>query len=83
MYRAPSVVKVLEEAKQFVRDLFNAYFSGDAPMPDEWGRDWQETARKLDEAKRARLVCDFLAGMTDRYAILQHRRLFDATPELR
>ena len=83
MYRAPSVVKVREEAKQVIRDLFVAYFSGDAPMPDEWGRDWQETARKLDEAKRARLVCDFLAGMTDRYAILQHRRLFDATPELR
>ena len=83
MYRAPSVVKVREEAKQVVRDLFGAYFSGKAPMPDEWGRDWQETARKLDTAKRARLVCDFLAGMTDRYAILQHGRLFDATPELR
>ena len=83
MYRAPSVMKVREEAKQVVRDLFGAYFSGKAPMPDEWGRDWQETARKLDTAKRARLVCDFLAGMTDRYAILQHGRLFDATPELR
>jgi dGTPase len=29
------------------------------------------------------VVCDFVAGMTDRYALKEHRRLFDATPELR
>ncbi len=83
MYRAPSVMKVRREARQVIRDLFEVYYSGKAPMPDEWGRDWQETAQRLDEEKRARLVGDFLAGMTDRYAILQHRHWFDATPELR
>jgi dGTPase len=44
---------------------------------------WQAEARGLDEARRARLVADFVAGMTDRYALGEHRRLFDATPELR
>ncbi len=83
MYRAPDVIRVREEAKQVIRDLFNAYFSGSAQMPNEWGLDWQDTASRLDENKRSRLVCDFLAGMTDRYAILEHRRLFDVTPELR
>jgi len=83
MYRATSVMKVREDAKQIIRDLFNAYFSGEAQMPNEWDVDWRDTAGRLEEAKRARIVCDFLAGMTDRYAILEHRRLFDVTPELR
>ncbi|MCB1480036.1 MAG: hypothetical protein KDJ62_14425 [Rhodobiaceae bacterium] len=83
MYRAPSVMKVREDAKQVIRDLFEAYFSGKAEMPDDWGQSWHEADASPDEQKRARLVCDFLAGMTDRYAILEHQRLFDATPELR
>jgi dGTPase len=83
MYRAPSVVRVREDAKQVVRDLFNIYFSGSAKMPNEWGLDWQDTATRIDDDKRARLVCDFLSGMTDRYAILEHQRLFDVTPQLR
>jgi dGTPase len=33
--------------------------------------------------RRARLIGDFVAGMTDRYAMVEHRRLFDATPDLR
>ena len=37
----------------------------------------------LDEASRARRVADFIAGMTDRYALAEHARLFDLTPELR
>jgi dGTPase len=51
-------------------------------MPMEWGG----AASKLgvsDEARLARLVCDYIAGMTDRYALAEHQRLFDATPELR
>ena len=51
MYRAPSVVKVREDAKKVVRDLFNAYFSGEAQMPNEWGLDWRDTAARLDECK--------------------------------
>ena len=83
MYRAPDVVRVRRNAATIIRDLFDAYFSGDAKMPDEWGTDWRQMVRDADEAKRARLVTDFLAGMTDRYAISEHRRLFDDTPDLR
>ncbi|MGH6678196.1 MAG: hypothetical protein ACREDL_04480, partial [Bradyrhizobium sp.] len=36
-----------------------------------------------DEARRARLVCDYIAGMTDRYALAEHARFFDETPDLR
>ena len=44
---------------------------------------WHAASRRLDERRRARLIGDFVAGMTDRYAIAEHRRLFDATPDLR
>jgi len=83
VYRAPGVMRIRENAKTIVRDLFGAYFSGRAQMPNEWGLDWQATAGRLGEQKRARLVADFLAGMTDRYAVTEHQRLFDATPDLR
>ncbi|MBL4726014.1 MAG: deoxyguanosinetriphosphate triphosphohydrolase [Rhizobiaceae bacterium] len=82
MYRAPGVVAVRENAHIIVVDLFECYFSGQAEMPKEWGTDWQQADDKLDEGKRARIVCDFIAGMTDRYAILEHKRLFDVTPDL-
>ena len=82
MYRAPSVMAVRKNAYQIVVDLFDCYFSGEAEMPKEWGMDWQQADAMLDEGKRARTVCDFIAGMTDRYAILEHQRLFDVTPNL-
>ena len=40
-------------------------------------------AQGLDEHRHARVIADFVSGMTDRYALAEHRRLFDATPELR
>ncbi len=83
MYRAPSVMAVRENAKIILRDLFRIYFSGEAQMPNEWGIDWRDAAGRLADAKRARLVADFIAGMTDRFAVGEHRRLFDATPQLR
>jgi dGTPase len=83
MYRAPSVMRIRENAQIIVRDLFGAYASGDAQMPNEWGLDWRDAAGRLAEEKRVRLVADFIAGMTDRYAVSEHQRLFDATPELR
>lgn len=83
MYRAPSVLRIRDNAQTILRELFNVYFSGDAAMPNDWDLDWQSTASRLDEKNRARHVADFLAGMTDRYAVSEHERLFDATPELR
>jgi len=44
---------------------------------------WHAAARGLSKRRLARLIADFVAGMTDRYAVAEHRRLFDATPNLR
>jgi len=45
--------------------------------------DWWQGADAADEATRIRRIADFIAGMTDRYALIEHARLFDSTPELR
>ena len=82
MYRASDVIAVRENAQSIVRDLFECYFTGSAPMPNDWGIDWSEASTQMDEKKRARLVSDFLAGMTDNFAIGEHQRLFDVTPNL-
>ena len=79
MYRNPRVMQVMGEAERVVSDLFARYQADLADLPDEW----QEGFKGLDEAGRARRIADFIAGMTDRYALAEHGRLFDSTPELR
>jgi len=76
MYRHPNVRKVRDEADAIVRRLFKAYFSDPSAMPPEW-------AAKADAQGRARAVADYIAGMTDRFAIAEHARLFDAASDLR
>jgi dGTPase len=79
MYRHPSVMRVRRDAEQVVRDLFGRFLDDPAAMPAEW----RAPGRPRDRAHLARRVADYIAGMTDRYALQEHRRLFDATPELR
>jgi dGTPase len=78
MYRHPRLLAVREEAERVVRDLFGRFIAEPTAMPDEW----QAGLGGGDEARRARRVADYIAGMTDRYALHEHRRLFSATPTL-
>jgi dGTPase len=79
MYRHPRVTDVMNEAEGVVRDLFG-YFS---VRPDQMPAEWSEGLDHADAADRARRIADFIAGMTDRYALVEHARFFDSTPELR
>ena len=79
MYRHPRVMKVMDQAADVVRDLFAYYSARPQDLPAEWG----EQLVGRDEAAGARHIADFIAGMTDRYALAEHARLFDSTPELR
>lgn len=79
VYRHPRVTRIMNGAEEIVRDLFKRYLSDGAALPD----DWRMVAAKQTSRAQARVIADFVAGMTDRYAIAEHRRLFDATPELR
>ena len=76
MYRHPSVQRVRDQADAIVRRLFEAYLAEPATMPSNW-------AVKAGQGEGARAVADYLAGMTDRFAIHEHARLFDGSPELR
>ena len=79
MYRHDRVMDVMRDAERVVSDLFGRYRAAPADLPADWLPDEGEH----DEAARARRIGDFIAGMTDRYAISEHRRLFDSTPDLR
>jgi dGTPase len=78
LYFHQSVVRVRKSAERIVAELFDAYFADVGNMPEGW----REAREGASEAQRARHVADFLAGMTDTYAVREYRRLFDRTPEL-
>jgi dGTPase len=79
MYRHPHVLRVTGEAKDVVRDLFRQFVAHPETMPEGW----REGPLAVDQALRARRVGDFIAGMTDGFALAEHARFFDTTPELR
>jgi dGTPase len=79
MYRHARIARIMSEAEGVVCDLFAHYADDPAELPAEW-------AQGLDAGDcdaRVRRIADFIAGMTDRYALIEHARLFPATPELR
>jgi dGTPase len=78
MYRHDEVLRVRENADLIVRQLFDAYFVDPKAMPEGW----REGLDRASDRVKARHVADFLAGMTDTYALKEHRRLFDRTPDL-
>lgn len=78
MYRHAEVMRVRANADRIVRDLFDAYLADPKAMPEGW----REGLDRASDRIKARHVADFLAGMTDTYAVKEHRRLFDHTPDL-
>jgi len=71
MYRHRSVMKEADEAARMVQALFRWFMADHALLPAEW----RQAARPCDEASAARLVADYIAGMTDRYAMQRYARL--------
>ena len=72
MYRAPAVIEMRKEVTQVVRDLFPLFMSRPELLPKQWRKD---VAEAQDETTLARLVSDYIAGMTDRFALQEHERL--------
>ncbi|HZL38885.1 MAG TPA: deoxyguanosinetriphosphate triphosphohydrolase [Pseudolabrys sp.] len=79
MYRHARVMRVMDDAERVVRDLFAHFAKLPADLPAEW-RDGLDVA---NEGARARRIADYIAGMTDRYAQIEHAKYFSDTPELR
>lgn len=79
MYRHHRVMQVMGEAERVVRNLFERYRHSPGDLPAEW----IEGTGQESESARNRRIGNFIAGMTDRFALIEHQRLFDSTPDLR
>ena len=80
MYRHPRVMHIMGDAEQILFDLFARYQKVPGDLPPEW---LPPGAGAETETERARRIGNFIAGMTDRFALTEHQRLFDSTPDLR
>ncbi len=69
LYFHPQVVRMAEKAKRIISELFDAYLSNPRQLPIRY-------KRRLDDASAHRVIADYIAGMTDRYAQDEYRRFF-------
>jgi len=77
MYRAPKVNEMRAMVHEVVSDLFPFYLDAPEHLPDEWRSD---VAQAADRTALARLVSDYISGMTDRFALQSHARLIGGDP---
>ena len=77
MYRHARVMAIMGDAERVVEDLFGHYTRDPSALPAEWGEGLEH-----DAMFRARRIADYIAGMTDRYALIEHARYFKSTPQL-
>jgi dGTPase len=77
LYRHYKVLRMTAKARRVLKDLFEAFLADIHLMPPEHREAAARGETSQGAAGRARAVADYIAGMTDRYAILEHRRIFD------
>jgi dGTPase len=75
LYRHPQVVSVMANAQRVLREVFDALLADIARLPAEHRDAAQRAEQARGAAGRARVVADYVAGMTDRFAFLEHARL--------
>jgi dGTPase len=73
MYKHYKVNRMRSKAKKILAELFDGFTAEPQTLPAPWRQD----ATQAEPFRRARIVCDYIAGMTDGYAIEEHRRLCD------
>ena len=79
VYRHDRVMEIMGDAESIVEEVARHFMNRPKDMPHSW----QSGLAESDLERRAERVRDFVAGMTDRFALKTHRSLFDVTPELR
>ncbi len=76
LYRHYRVLRMTNKARKVLRELFEVFMQDIDLLPDEHRQAAANAERQHGKTGRARVVADYVAGMTDRYAIIEHRRLF-------
>jgi dGTPase len=79
MYHHSRIMRIMGNAETIIRDLFGRYLDNPAAIPTHWAA----AGEPQDDTSGMRRIADFIAGMTDRYAMVEHARLFGSKPELR
>lgn len=77
LYQHYRVLRMTNKAARVIRDLFDAFMQDGRLMPPEHAGKAVSAMEQEGEAGKARIVADYVAGMTDRYALLEHQRLFE------
>jgi dGTPase len=77
LYRHYRVHRMSGKARRIIHDLFQAFMDDIRLLPPEHRHKARQREQENGEAGRGRAVADYIAGMTDRYAITEHQRLFD------
>ena len=74
MYRSPEVIEMRKIVTFKLKNLFKKYIDDPSYLPFDWK---QKSYLSSNKTELARLVADYISGMTDRYALTQHSKVFD------
>ena len=74
MYRSPKVIEMRKIVTFKLKNLFKKYINDPSYLPSEWKHKSNLSSNKSD---LARVVADYISGMTDRYALTQHSKVFE------
>lgn len=77
MYRHPHVTGMRDKATKIITDLYELFMKDPSALPSEWKQAAEQAGAPADKIAHARVVADYIAGMTDRFAIREHERLFN------
>ncbi|MGL9725728.1 MAG: deoxyguanosinetriphosphate triphosphohydrolase [Wolbachia sp.] len=76
IYRSYKLSRTMNKAKRIIHELFQCFYENPKLLPTEWN---ELTCRSQ---QRSVIICDYISGMTDRFAIHEHRRIFDTSYEM-
>lgn len=74
LYKHPDVIKMTDQANLVIENLFSAYMNDLKLIPNDY---IQYNLLKINSGFKARVICDYIAGMTDRFAQLEYSKIFD------
>jgi dGTPase len=77
MYASPRIATMMNQASGVVRELFELYIGQTGALPEAWRARVRQAG---GQDASARVICDYIAGMTDAFAMEEHRRLFNINP---
>jgi dGTPase len=75
LYKHPDVMQMTNQANRVIKDLFSSYISDIKLLPNDY---YQYNLKKINSGFKERVICDYIAGMTDRFAQQEHGKLFNS-----